>query len=172
MKGLTCVFPLLANGTWNKGEPHADVKAAKLSMRFDTINTEEGTARVTDAFGHFEIIARLSTDTLHLMQSFSAGPLYVTTVFNIESRGGKLKAVHARHELTDAVLPGFTSSPERSYGECESTRNHRRDNQRRCLHKYSRPDHRGPSGAPDSAMVDDAIERLVFLAKIEAGLAE
>jgi hypothetical protein len=119
VKGLTCVFPLLANGTWNKGEPHADVKAAKLSMRFDAINTEEGTARVTDAFGHFEIIARLSTDTLHLMQSFSAGPLYVTTVFNIESRGGKLKAVHARHELTEAILPGFTSSPEQYYGECE-----------------------------------------------------
>ena len=122
VKALTCVFPLLANGTWRGGAARADVKVAKLSMRFDAINTEEGTARVSDGYGHFEITARLSTDTLHFVQSFAAGPLYITTVFNAESRDGKLKAVHARHELTDAVLPGYTSSPEQYYGECEADR--------------------------------------------------
>jgi hypothetical protein len=122
VKALTCVFPLLANGTWRGGEPRAVVKVAKLSMRFDAINTEEGTARVSDGFGHFEITARLSADTLHFVQSFAAGPLYVTTVFNAGSRDGKLKAVHTRHEFTDAVLPGYTSSPEQYYGECEVDR--------------------------------------------------
>jgi hypothetical protein len=119
VKRLACTFPLFANGTWSKGEPRADVKTATLAMRFDDINTDEGTATVSDKFGRFEITARLSTDTLHFVQSFTAGPLYVTTVFNSESRGGKLKAVHARHEFTEAVLPGFTSSPEQYYGECE-----------------------------------------------------
>ena len=53
------------------------------------------------------------------MQSFRDGPLYITTVFNKESRAGKLKAVHTRHEYADVALPGFTSSPEQYYGECE-----------------------------------------------------
>jgi hypothetical protein len=119
VKALKCVFTVLANGTWKNGEPSAQVKPAMLSMRFDAINTEEGTARVTDAFGHFEITARLSTDVLHFVQSFKEGPLYITTVFSAQSRDGKLKAVHTRHELTEAVLPGFTSSPEQYYGECE-----------------------------------------------------
>ena len=120
VKALTRVFPLLANGTWTKGEPQVDVKAAKLSMRFDAINTEEGTARVSDAFGHIEITARLSTPIPSISCNRSRpGPLYVTTVFNIESRDGKLKAVHARHELTAVALPGFTSSPEQYDGECE-----------------------------------------------------
>jgi hypothetical protein len=119
VRALKCVFPLLVRSTWNKGEPSVDVKASTLSMRFDAINTEEGTASVTDLFGRFEITARLSSGTLHLVQSFTAGPLYITTVFSAESRSGKLKAVHTRHELTEAVLPGFTSSPEQYYGECE-----------------------------------------------------
>lgn len=116
---LTCAFPLIANGTWKTGEPHASLKAAKLSMRFDSIKTAEGTARVTEGFGHFEITARSSADALHFVQVFKTGPLYVTTVFNSASRDGKLKAVHSRHELTEVALPGFTSSPEQYYGECE-----------------------------------------------------
>jgi hypothetical protein len=121
-KELTCAFPLIANGTWNKDRPHASVKAAALSMHFDSINAAEGTARVTEGFGHFEITARFSGDALHFVQLFKTGPLYVTTVFNSESRDGKLKAVHSRHELTEAVLPGFTSSPEQYSGECEIVR--------------------------------------------------
>ena len=52
-------------------------------------------------------------------QSFRDGPVYTTTVFQKETTGGKLKAVHSRHELFDFALPGFTSSPEQYYGECE-----------------------------------------------------
>jgi hypothetical protein len=53
------------------------------------------------------------------VQVLKTGPIYATTVFDAESRDGKLKAVHSRHELTEAVVPGFTSSPEQYYGECE-----------------------------------------------------
>ena len=119
MKRLSCVFTTSANGTWNEGEPRANVKSVALSMRFDSINAAEGTARVTDGFGYIEITAQRSADALHFVQVFKTGPLYVTTVFDSASRDGKLKAVHSRHELTEAALPGFTSSPEQYYGECE-----------------------------------------------------
>jgi len=32
--------------------------------------------------------------------------------------GGKLRAVHTRHEYTEVSLPGFTSRPEQYYGDC------------------------------------------------------
>ena len=66
-----------------------------------------------------EIIVRLSAGTLHLVQSSSGGPLYVTTVFPEQTPDGKLKAVHTRHEFTALSLPGFTSRPEQYYGACE-----------------------------------------------------
>ena len=119
-KGLKCVFPLVAIGTWKNGEPQADVKTAALSIRFDSIRADEGTARLLGGFGGAaDIVVRLSTGTLHFMQVMSAGPVYMTTVFDKESRDGKLKAVHTRHEYTDVSLPGFTSRPEQYYGECE-----------------------------------------------------
>ena len=119
-KSLTCVFSLVATGAWSTSQPHADVKAAKLTLRFDSINRDDGTAGVGDGFGHYDITVRPSARTLLFLQSFRAGPLYITTVFDRESRGGKLKAVHTRHELTEVALPGFTSSPEQYYGECEA----------------------------------------------------
>ena len=121
-KSVKCEFPLYATGTWQNGEPQAEVKATKLSMGFDSIDTQEGTARSLGKFGNFEIIVRLSEGSLHFMIVGSTGLVYITTVFDKESRGGKLKAVHSRHEYTDVSLPGFTSRPEQYYGECEVVR--------------------------------------------------
>ena len=115
---IDCVFPLVATGTWTDGEPRADVKPSKLSVAFDSINTQEGTARAIGEFGPIQIVARLAATTLHLLQVSNDGPVYITTVFNKVSRDGKLKAVHTRHEYTDVSLPGFTSRPEQYYGEC------------------------------------------------------
>lgn len=120
VKGMKCSFPVMVNGTWSNQLPGAAVKSTTLSLQFGSINTDEGTAKVTGGFGYFDITVRLSGATLHFMQSFRDGPLYITTVFAAESRDGKLKAVHTRHELTAIVLPGFTSSPEQYYGECEA----------------------------------------------------
>ena len=95
------------------------MKTAALSLRFEAIDADEGTARIIGMFGPSDIIVRLSAGTLHFVQVFSAGPLYTTTVFPKETRGRKLQAVHTRHEYTEVSLPGFTSRPEQYYGECE-----------------------------------------------------
>src|SRR5450631_1075563 len=50
-KSLACVFPVYATGSWKNGQPQAEVKTTRLSLLFDSINTEEGTARVAGAFG-------------------------------------------------------------------------------------------------------------------------
>ncbi|MEP7303980.1 MAG: hypothetical protein ABJA98_00545 [Acidobacteriota bacterium] len=118
-KGLTCVFQLVATGTWSSGSAHAEVKPSQLRVVFNAINTDEGTAGSVGQFGRSDIIAKLSGNILHLIESFRDGPVYMTTVFSAESRPGKLKAVHTRHEYTDVSVPGFTSSPEQYYGECE-----------------------------------------------------
>jgi hypothetical protein len=115
---VNCTFPAMASGTWTKGEPQIETKPAKLTVGFDEVNVDDGTARVIGAFGPSDIIVRLALGTLHFMQSFREGPLYVTTIFPEESRGGNLIAVHTRHEFTKVSLPGFTSRPEQYLGEC------------------------------------------------------
>jgi hypothetical protein len=119
VKSAKCVFPLSATGTWKNGEPEAEVKSDTLSLRFDSIDTEEGTARVVGNFGPSDIIVKLTMGTLHFVQIFTGGPLYTTTIFPKETHPGRLQAVHTRHEYTDVSLPGFTSRPEQYYGECE-----------------------------------------------------
>ena len=66
-----------------------------------------------------EITVQSFGRNLHFMQSFRTGPPYLTTVFNHETVGGKLKAVHSRHELFKVPLEGATSRPWQYYGECE-----------------------------------------------------
>jgi hypothetical protein len=118
-KTLNCTFPLYATGTWTNAEPQAEVKTAKLAIRFDAIDLQDGTARMTGLLGPSYAIVRLTEGSLHLLTIDNAGPLYVTTVFDRETHDGKLRAVHTRHEYTDVSLPGFTSRPEQYYGECE-----------------------------------------------------
>jgi hypothetical protein len=118
-KGLKCAFRLVATGGWKDGVAHAEVKSSDLQVVFNSINTEEGTAGLVGQFGRSDIIVKLSGTNLHFIESFRDGPVYMTTVFNAESRPGRLKAVHTRHEYTDVSVPGFTSSPEQYYGECE-----------------------------------------------------
>jgi hypothetical protein len=115
------VFPTLATGDWTKGtgEVKGEIKRSNLSVSFDTINADEGTARLLGPYGSSDIIVRLSGGALHFVQMFREGPLYATTIFPSETVEGKLKAVHTRHELTEVSLPGFTSRPEQYYGDCE-----------------------------------------------------
>ena len=117
-KTVTCIFTVYATGTWKNGEAQGELKTAKLSVQFTEINTDEGSARMVGGFGTYDIIVRLSPGALHFIQAFRDGPLYTTTIFDKESRDGKLKAVHTRHEYADVALPGFTSKPEQYYGEC------------------------------------------------------
>jgi hypothetical protein len=117
-KTLKCSFTTMAVGGWKGGQPQAEQKPATLSMGFDEVNIDDGTARVIGSFGPSDIIVRLSLGTLHFVQSFREGPLYVTTIFPKETHDGRLMAVHTRHEFTEVSLPGFTSRPEQYYGDC------------------------------------------------------
>jgi hypothetical protein len=119
-KSMRCTFPVHATSTWKKdGPPEAAVTPATLVLLFEAINTDEGTARLRNGSVGSDIVARLSGGYLHFIQSFRTGPLYTTTVFDQETSGGKLRAVHSRHENFAVPLPGATSSPEQYYGECE-----------------------------------------------------
>ena len=122
VRSLECTFTLNTVGTWKSGAPQADVKAAQLRLHFEAVNPEDGTARVVGIFGPSDIIVRLSGDVLHLIQSFREGPLYATTVFPKETQAGRFQAVHSRHEFTEVSLPGYTSSPEQYYGDCQVSR--------------------------------------------------
>jgi hypothetical protein len=125
---LKCTFTLLATGTWDNGVPSADVTKAALSMQFEAIDTQEGTANVADvstlSAGAPHITVRLLGDNLHFLAMNSSGSVYLTTVFSDrDSRaGGKFKAVHTRHEFTQIRLTSFTSRPEQYYGYCESVK--------------------------------------------------
>jgi hypothetical protein len=124
VNSVKCSFPILATGTWKNGKAEAAVKPARLSLKFDSVNVDEGTAVVLANAGgtasRSDILVRLSKGTLHFVQIFVDGPLYTTTIFPNETRAGKLQAVHTRHEFTPGMsLPGFTWQPEQYYGECE-----------------------------------------------------
>jgi hypothetical protein len=118
---LSCAFPVLAVGDWTNGEPRSDVKPAKLSFKFSSVDVQDGTAEVDLGYGPSHIVVRLAEGSLHFIQVGSSGPVYLTTVFDQESRGGRLKAVHTRHEYTPVSVAGFTSRPEQYYGDCAVT---------------------------------------------------
>jgi hypothetical protein len=119
-KSIRCTFPRNAVGTWKPdGAPEAVVRSTSLVLRFDSIDTDSGTAQLRTGSMGSEVTARLAEGYLHFMQAFRTGPLYTTTVFDVGAKDGRLRAVHSRHEYFAVPLPGATSSPEQYYGECE-----------------------------------------------------
>lgn len=122
LKKLRCTFSTYATATWVDGAPKPEVKAGKLSVGFDSIDVNDGTADTIGPFGPLHITVRVTGTTAHFMQMDTSGALYLTTVFapgRDRLPNGKLRAVHTRHEYTEVSLPGFTSRPEQYYGECE-----------------------------------------------------
>jgi hypothetical protein len=121
---LKCTFTLMASGTYDNGVPTAAAKPASLTLQFNAIDTQEGTAEMPGinqlGSGAPHIIVRLVEGNLHFLAMNSTGSMYLTTVFSDrESRAsGKWKAVHTRHEFTEVQLPSFTSRPEQYYGFC------------------------------------------------------
>ena len=119
-KSLKCTFTQLATGTWTAdGATQGNTKAVTLAVQFTEINADESTARMLSNFGTYDMIVRVMAGNMHFIQPLRSGALYTTTVFAKESRPGKFKAVHSRHEYVEIVLPGFTARPEQYYGECE-----------------------------------------------------
>jgi hypothetical protein len=118
-KALRCAFTSYASGTWQKGDAQARVSVATLSIAFRDVDTQDGFATAVGTFGPSDIVVRMSAGNMHLLQVGTSGALYVTTIFPKETKGGRLQAVHTRHEYTEVSLPGFTSRPEQYYGDCE-----------------------------------------------------
>ena len=116
---LNCNFSLMATGTWKDGVPSAAVTPAKLMVTFTKVDVDEGTAEAAGALGGSSlVVVRYANGYLHLMQTYSAGAIYTTTVLAKATKDGRLMAVHTRHEYADIRLPGFTSSPEMYLGDC------------------------------------------------------
>jgi hypothetical protein len=118
-KMITCAFSVMATGTWKDGAPSATERPAALKIAFTSVDTQDGTADAVGDSGKAHITVRAVGNYLNLMQMDPYGALYVTTVFNTESKAGRLLAVHTRHEYTPVQLPGLTSRPEQYYGDCE-----------------------------------------------------
>ena len=126
VKRLKCAFTQKALGTWDKQlAPMIENLPAKLSIVFDAIDTQDGTANVMDVTapdaGAPHITVRVLANNLHFLAMNISGSVYLTTVFaDRESRTtGNFKAVHTRHEFTPTRLTGWTSRPEQYYGQCE-----------------------------------------------------
>jgi hypothetical protein len=118
-KSMSCTFSIVATGTWKDGVAESTSKPAKLKIAFTAIDTQDGTADAVGDSGKSHITVRAVGNYLNLMQMDPYGAIYLTTVFNTESTGGRLLAVHTRHEYTPVQLPGLTSRPEQYYGDCE-----------------------------------------------------
>ncbi len=116
---IHCTFSQLATGNWTNGEPEAATRPAKLAISFTSIDTQEGTADAVGDAGKSHITVRVVGNYLNLMQMDPYGALYVTTVFNAESKNGRFRAVHTRHEYLPVQARGLTSRPEQYYGDCE-----------------------------------------------------
>ncbi len=116
---LECAFTHKVLGTWQKDlVPAIETMPAKLSMVFNDIDTQDGTANVLDVTapdaGAPHITVRLLASNLHLLAMNISGSVYLTTVFadRASSAGQAFKAVHTRHEFTPTRLTGWTSRPE------------------------------------------------------------
>ena len=119
VRTLACTFTVMAKGTWTNDRPEAALDSSTLAFRFESINTEEASAEVLGRFGSSPVVTQATGDYLHFVHVLAEGPLYSTTVFNRETTGGRLLAVHSRHEYQDVERRGFTSRPEQYYGDCE-----------------------------------------------------
>ena len=117
---LRCSFSTQTKAGW-RADGSADISTGKgaLTLRFEAIDTDAGTAGLRTGSMTSEVIVRASEGYMNFLQVFRTGPIYTTTVFDAGSRGGRFKAVHSRHEYLDPPLPGATSTPEQYYGECE-----------------------------------------------------
>jgi hypothetical protein len=117
-KKLDCAFNTVATGNWDGANTSVAATPAKLELKYDKIDVDEGTAEADAGFGAALIIVRYSHGYLHLMMMSDAGPLHLTTVLATATVNGRFKAMHTRHEWSPAVVPGFTSRPELYMGDC------------------------------------------------------
>jgi hypothetical protein len=119
IKNLKCTFPSSSTGNWKGGLQAPLVKSDEIVLEIDSIDTQEGSARLVTAEPTY-LTALLTASSIHFMERTLQGSLSVTTVFAIEGSPGKLRAVRSRHDYLKVTLPGYVSEPVVSqyYGEC------------------------------------------------------
>ena len=99
---------------WNKaGEPHAEVKTS-LSVAFEAINADEGSAVLVGSFGAVDIVS--DCPTVCCIRAVVPRPLHATSIFPVASDSGRLLAVHAAR-IHRCARPGYTWRPS-SFGTC------------------------------------------------------
>lgn len=119
VKSLTCTFSAMAVSDWKNGEATLATRPAKLAVSFKNVDVEAGSADAVGDSGKSHITVRVLGAYLHFMQLDPYGALHLTTVFDKETRAGKLQAAHSRHEYLPTQVPKLTSRPEQYIGECE-----------------------------------------------------
>jgi hypothetical protein len=116
---LTCTFSSSAVGSWKTGAPESQLKPEQSVLEFDSIDAQEGTARIVGSSS--DITALLTANSLHFLDRSFLGNLTITTVFSLESSKGKYAAVRSRHDYLPQRIPGLVSDPTvvQYYGVCE-----------------------------------------------------
>lgn len=115
---LQCTMALQSVGTWTLGEPQAEVKPIRMSLRFEDVDTDDGTARAIGSTGRNDVAARMVMDTLTFIQSGTDGSVALTTVAARPAPNGRWLAVHTRHEFSETSAAGITLGPVQYYGSC------------------------------------------------------
>ena len=123
IKRLDCRFVAAAVGGWSGGNAAVRLNnESTLSVRVDSIDTQDGSARLLGAGGSSAfVVAQLRAWSLHILETDTTGSITVTTVFGQESRDGRLKAVHSRASFLPIDVRDFSAQPSASqyYGDCE-----------------------------------------------------
>lgn len=117
---LTCTFPVAAGGAWPDGQPRAEVtKVDTFTLKFFQVDAADATANAVGLGDTSEVIVRLVGDNLHFLDVRQNGAIALTTVFDQETRDGRLKAVHSRSEFFGSTgVPGQSPQASQWYGDC------------------------------------------------------
>ena len=108
--------------------PARELTPAKLSMVFDAIDTQDGTANVMEVSApdagapHITVRLLARQPSLHGDEHLGFGLSDVGVRRQGQPRERNFKAVHTRHEFTPTRLTGWTSRPEQYYGQCEAAK--------------------------------------------------
>lgn len=115
---IECRFTEKVTSIWEEGVPSTTVEAAELELSFFDIDVESGTAEAGERFGDSFVVMRYANGYLHFMQSLADGPLYVTTIMARETAGGRIMALHSRHQYSPSISAGFNRLPVTYIGDC------------------------------------------------------
>jgi hypothetical protein len=117
VKTLQCALTQHSAVSWKSAEPQAETKPIRMALRYEDVDTDDGTARFVGSSGRVDVAARLVSDTLTFIHSGNDGSVALTSVAR-PTPDGRWLAVHTRHEFTETSSSGVTLGPGQYYGTC------------------------------------------------------